>query len=510
MPTTILRTRDGVLDAADQAALADLAQRLSKPGAKLWLHLHGGLVDQAKGEALAARLSGAAPDGFGLGADWEQVYVVWRTGAFETLKANWTELFENDRLYKALLKKLLEFAADKLGLPGAAGRSVFTGLGLTPTEIAARLERRPDHDPFGDVDLAIEVSAPEGRGPSVVDEADGAVAQEFMLLLQHDLAFNQAADDIAAALTVEPETGRSLSPRGDPTVGAQLLTHLDLGVQTTLQATTPPDQAARLAFTGFEVAKALLKHGGRIAIRVIRRFRTRRDHGFYPTVVEELVRELYGDLIGAAVWGFMKTDAGDHFAANGLGRALLEGLRAADRVVVSAHSAGSIWASELLLALADAQPAPRIRMALLAPAVRMDLFARAVARGGHMVESLRIYTMRDELERKDPVLGERLAFIYPASLLYLVSGVFEDLDADAFPDAPLLGMQRFLADDVDWLKDADQIAAVGAAMAFIGKPANRLILATVDGGPGLSSQATSHGDFDQDHATLASVVRFLG
>ena len=49
MPTTILHSRDGVLDAVEADQLAALNARLAQGPAKILLHLHGGLVPQASG-----------------------------------------------------------------------------------------------------------------------------------------------------------------------------------------------------------------------------------------------------------------------------------------------------------------------------------------------------------------------------------------------------------------------------------------------------------------------------
>jgi hypothetical protein len=46
-------TKDGVADPGQEQLLSGLVAELQKPDAKLLLHLHGGLVDQASGEALA-------------------------------------------------------------------------------------------------------------------------------------------------------------------------------------------------------------------------------------------------------------------------------------------------------------------------------------------------------------------------------------------------------------------------------------------------------------------------
>ena len=100
------------------------------------LYLHGGLVDDKAGRETAVRLAGPAPSGWGLPADWLQLYVVWRTGVFETIATNWLDLARDDRLYKVVLEKLMWFVARKLGVPGQVGRSAAAAAGLTEEETA--------------------------------------------------------------------------------------------------------------------------------------------------------------------------------------------------------------------------------------------------------------------------------------------------------------------------------------------------------------------------------------
>lgn len=511
MATNIFLTRDGKLDAANEPSLAALSQRLAHGQSKVLLHLHGGLVNQAAGQATAARLSGAAPNGFGLGADWEQIYVVWRTGPLETLKTNWPDLFENDRIYNTVLKKLLGFVTSKLGLPDATGRSAFSAMNLTPAEIDARLRSRPAGDPFADVDIAIERHTSSGRGPAVALQSDAALAAEFTLTLQLDPEFNQAVEDVAAAVTVDPVGGRSLAPRGDPARGREAFARLDPGIQAELLTAVPATPAGRAAFSLVEIAKFLIKHAAAIVIRVVQRFRAKRDHGLYATVVEELAREMYGDLIGATIWGMMKRDAADHFGPNGFGGRLLAALAAAPPSIfaVSGHSAGAIWACALIEAMAALPNPLPVRLAFLAPAVRSDVFARALQKGGAAITAFRMFTMKDELERRDAVLGHGFGYIYPCSLLYLISGVLEEQNAGAFPDAPLLGMQRFLNADPAWLTDQDQILAVQKSVQFLTSPNHGIVYSQVRGAPGYSSWADSHGGFDDDPDTLASVATFI-
>jgi len=511
MATNIFLTRDGKLDAANQPAFDALSQRLANRQSKVLLHLHGGLVNQAAGQATAQRLGGAAPNGFGLGVDWEQIYVVWRTGPLETLKTNWRDLFENDRLYNVVLRKLIGFVSDKLGVPDDSGRTAFSALNLTPAEINARLRSRPPGDPFADVNVSIERDTPTGRGPTVAAQSDAALQAEFTLTLQLDPEFNQAVEDIAAALTLDPVEGRSLAPRGDPVRGREAFERLDADIKTEVMTEVPTTAAGRAGFSLVAIGKFLIKHAAAIVIRCIRRFRAKRDHGLYATVVEELAREMYGDLLGATIWGMMKKDAADHFGQGGFGGGLLRVLAASPPSIfaVSAHSAGAIWASALIKAMGDLSNPPPVRLSFLAPAVRADLFAEAIKKGGSAIKAFRMFTMKDELERQDPVLGRALGFIYPYSLLYLVSGLFEEKDADAFPDSPLLGMQRFLLGNPAWLQDEEQILAVQESIQFLTSPDHGVVYSQTNGGAGLSSQANSHGGFDDEPVTLASVATFI-
>lgn len=507
MSATIIATRDGAIDESDRSAFQSILTGLS--GKKIWLHLHGGLVPEGSGREIAERLRGAAEaGGFGLKDDWTQIYVVWRTGAFETLKANWTDLFENDRLYKAILKRLIEFVAGKVGLRDQGGRAIGQHFVLTPQRIRELLDARPDHDPFQDVEDVLSADG-GGRGPMVSSQDDFDLEEEFKTLLSRDIDFNDAVEDLASAVTVQ--AGRAQGAAGDAEAGLASLARLDAEIQRQVTGALPTEPGARLG--SLAVAHFLLKHGGRIAVRCIQRFRARRQHGLYPTIVEELARECYGDLIGATIWGMMKKDAGDHFKPEGLGSALLAACAQTQpkRLAVTAHSAGSIWVAAMLKA-APPTLAP-LDLALLAPAVRMDVFADALATSSAKIRRCRMFTMKDELEVKDPVLGKGKAFIYPCSLLYLVSGLFEEQkragNMEAFPDAPILGMQRFHLDDGAWLKDPDQIAARTRVLDFFKEPNRSILYARASGGLGESSDAASHGAFDTDKQTLASVVHFL-
>jgi len=518
MDATILATRNGRLDSTDVERLASLKERLGEDPSRILLHLHGGLVDEAAGRGIANRLSGAAPEGLGLADDYEKVFVVWRTGAFETLGANWPELFENDRIYKVLLRRIIKFAARKLHLGDAAGpaRGAAPAAVLSDEDIEAELSSPSARIPFAHVDAALGASpGSAGRGRAATAEDDDALAAEFEMELAGDTELGDAAEDLAAGLSVETSGSRAPLLNGDPVAGRASLGRLNPAIQDKLKAQSPKEPASRAVFTALGVTTFFVQHGVAIILRIVRRYRHKRGHGFYATVVEELARELYGDLVGATIWGMMKKDAADPFGGDATlaGAVLVDALSAKPwaRMTITAHSAGSIWAASLLRAIAALPEAParKIDLVLLAPAVRMDVFAETLKAAGHLIGTARMFTMEDALESADAVLGHDKGYIYPASLLYLVSGLFEEAKAEAFVDAPVLGMQRFLEGDPSWLDDPAQEAAVRTVQAFFAQPGHQIVYSKHDGGEGLTTHSDTHGGFDSEPTTVGSVAFFL-
>lgn len=340
---------------------------------------------------------------------------------------------------------------------------------------------------------------PGTRAALMVPRSSGAMALDFQNELAADPRFQIATADIDNIVN-DGLAGRATLAPADRTRGKASLGRLSLKIRQELQTPTGTTAGTRgLISTG----AFLLKHAGFIAYRIFERFRTRRNHGFHATIVEELCRELYGDLIGAKVWGLMVHHAGDHFSKNGFGTAFLDLLGAApdpERLVVTAHSAGSIWASHMLRALSQRQQAARIKLFLLAPAIRQSLFAEAIDKTLGILQSCEMFTMTDEYERKDPVLGQDYGFLYPSSLLYCVSGMFEEKGTDAYPDAPLLGMMRF--DQANWLDDTEQSAAT-AIRQFFARPGNGIVTSPAAD----ITQALCHGCFDDEPTTLTSLVK---
>lgn len=506
MGATVLRTRDGKLDAADEKAFADLLKRIATGKPKILIHLHGGLVDQKSGEDIATRLSGQGERSYGNPEGWEQVYIVWRTGALETLRTNWKDLAENDRLYNVILRKLIQYLSTKIRPPGFGSRSIGQQKGLTADEIDTRLATKQDA-PFSDLD-AVVFDVATGRS---IASADNGAEAELLVELEDDTDIEDVANDIEAAVSQAHPISARAGMTGNAESGKAILSRLDNRIEADLSVEATYASARGDVITGKILIK-IVKLIAKIGNRVIDRYRNRRDHGLHATIVEEIARELYGDLIGSVIWGMMKSDAGDHFVEHGLGRRLLEAIGAnpETQVVTVAHSAGAIFASELLIWAAKKGVAFTTDLIFLAPAVRTAKFAEVLELSEDRIAEFRMFTMTDKLERADCLLGSELGFIYPSSLLYLVSGLFEQVEAEGLVDSPLLGMQRFLSDECVWLQDEREGPALARVQGFLFSGSNRVVFSEAAGGVGLNCDAKSHGEFDNNSKTLESVATFFG
>jgi hypothetical protein len=164
------------------------------------------------------------------------------------------------------------------------------------------------------------------------------------------------------------------------------------------------------------------------------------------------------------------------------------------------HSAGSIFAAHAM-PLLSSLGIPLKTVQFMAPAIRVDTFKNLLLPGLESGDTPlpSIYVMSDKLERDDTV-GP-----YGKSLLYLVSNAFEGTR-----DVPILGMKTFI--------DADKTLAKLFAGSIDGRPA----LVVSAGNPidpanettvilQGASDSRSHGGFDNDTATMNSVLtRVLG
>ena len=187
----------------------------------------------------------------------------------------------------------------------------------------------------------------------------------------------------------------------------------------------------------------------------------------------------------------------------------LAGLAAAERnkweLHVVGHSAGSIVIAHALKLIVAAR-LPLKTLQFMAPAVRVDLFKQLIfeAIRAQTCPHPTLYVLSDKGELDDTVgpLGA-----YGKSLLYLVSNAFEGKR-----EVPLLGMERFIsrqagsrvADaqlDQLFRQDVDGHPSLVVAGARPNGPIDPFSL----------SESNSHGGFDNDKATMNSILhRILG
>lgn len=189
--------------------------------------------------------------------------------------------------------------------------------------------------------------------------------------------------------------------------------------------------------------------------------------------------------IGTELWDEMKDNAQAMSAGADAGaRILFDQLRASPvarehplRLHLVGHSAGAIALAYLVDRLA-AQEWDFETVSFLAPALRVDRFAERVLPwiGAGRVKRYFQYHLTDEAELRDP--STRLLLGYGRSLLYLVSRSFEGRG-----EAPILGMERHFPRALARRRNVKVVTA-----------------------PSPRSAATTHGGFDDDRATMASVI----
>lgn len=491
-----LHSRNGRFsDGTDHSALDldAILDHIAASGRKrLVLHFHGGLVPKASGLEIAERLfpvyeTAAYP-----------LFFVWESGAWETVRNNLADI-ARERPFRAIVRKLLEYTLKKVGLEDGT-RSIAGGQ-VSRHEVKDRLDDWFDapqaHSvPYSEAHPALDRLAT--RSVALGMDVDGQDQAEIFNDISQDFDFQDAMDTLPAT------TGTSRAAAG---AGGIEPTRMDPGALGELTGATPGGGAGR----GVSLLLAA-RQLARLLAAVVRRFADGRDHGFYVTVVEEVLRGLYADAVGKALfWNQMKQDTADAFggdAQRDAGSALLTRLMqrignglALEKIFLVGHSTGGIYVSHLLDAVASQGFPPHVRfdIVLLAPANDYASFARMLDRHAGRIASLRMFGLQDAVERADALLGDTaLRAIYPYSLLYFVSGILENE-----ADAPIVGMQRFHADAVRF--DEEEFPAVARVRAWLAREADRLVWSVADDGDGRRCRSIRHGDFDNDPVMLQSL-----
>jgi hypothetical protein len=210
-----------------------------------------------------------------------------------------------------------------------------------------------------------------------------------------------------------------------------------------------------------------------------------------------------GKAVGSYAWRNMKQDAFAAFTkaldygggCTGL-EPLLAGLdKAANRpkLHLVGHSAGAIVLGHFLSAL-EHFGLSKIELGsihLMAPACQIAFFLRhfhpyAIGKGARkLLDKIYLYNLTDKLETEDSVSSSiPLLPSYSRSLLYLLSRAYEDQ-----PGTPLAGMQRYASS----------------------MPSGPKIVIDYASPKSTVTASTSHGGFDNDAATLGTIMaRILG
>lgn len=451
---------------------------------RLVLHFHGGLVSCQQALSSANRL---APEYREAGA--ESLFVIWESGVSEVISQKLQAIFQED-IFQAIHLRVSQYVKAKLDkLLGPDGGKAASGLSV---DFAESIQREIDKgvEMFRDIPIG-EIPPEEATDPDTSLSEDEK--SEIQTRIDRDPTLKEELRAITAARAPADAGARSVD---------QGLSKPTLMDEEVLADIVPPEEEGGR----FAVSTILLgKHIVTIVGAVIWRFAKRRGHGPYLTIVEEILREFYVRAVGRMLWQGMKGGIEGAFglAADCGGTALVKEMQqlwrsgARPTVTLIGHSAGAIYVARLLGELHDKMaPEFRVNVALIAPACTFTYLARALEKAGSRVANLRIFGMGDQTEHKDAIAS----VVYPASLLYFVSGVLEDNR-----DEPLAGMERYYSPpylgegfgDIAFVKGQDALLRPHAS-----------VWAQTSGFAGANCDMTSHGGWADAPATLAS-VKFL-
>ena len=194
---------------------------------------------------------------------------------------------------------------------------------------------------------------------------------------------------------------------------------------------------------------------------------------------------------GTAIWSEMKQNA-DAISntAEGGGMKLYQACRQSPyfadlskvRLHLVGHSAGAILHSHVVDRLGG-KGWKFESVNFMAPAVRVDLFKKTVvpAITSGQVKHFNQFHLSDDMEQKDPTCKPILG--YSRSLLYLVSQSLERGEK-----TPILGLEKYFNDEIA-SKNLPNVSTWAA--------------------PGRESKSTTHGGFDDDQVTMASVIALM-
>lgn len=459
------------------------------------IHMHGGLVDEAAGRAIAEKLTSLYVD-----AGAYPIFPVWEAGLLEVLKNNMREL-AGEAFFRVVLKRVLRIVGRKISQDDntrAANSLPDIDFGAEESQLDAALDQ---------VARGVE-EAGQVRDAATLDPGTTQITpiEETALEseLSSDFILQSTVESVSEGLRERSDIERDNAARSANPVIASTKTLMDPEAAEKLIDRPEGALQARGFISMAKVIKAIIS----IAKRVIERWLKGRFHGFHATTVEEILREFYLANIGGVFWSQMKKDTKDSFGSDPQvygGTALLTLLNdrigsANDvKITLIGHSTGAVFIAHLLEKAQEIRPSGfDFNIIMLAPASTCQLTTKAFHDFQNQIAGLRIFTMLDEKETADwlvPVL-------YPHSLLYFVSGV-----AEFEPDAPLVGLNRFY----DRQKyPASKFPDVESFRQLIDNTQNGVVWSISTGQPdGLNCKAVHHGDFDDEDLTQKSMKHII-
>ena len=509
----VIHTADGELSAKTPATSAADVRRIvgeaiaANAPSGIALNFHGGLV------SLAAALETAELRLFPLysGANAYPIFFAWESGFLEVPLNHLGEI-GNEALFQEFMKKVGEWVSRKVE-PGSAPplAARMRASSKAPRARDAGAQTRADLDawfkggasrralPARLRDFRTTKAPPLAMRAAAAPDGD-ALTKEILASIERDTKFQGALRSAQAGLHPQRQALR-MARWGGTRVSTTSLIDKEAAARLFPQVRR---RMTQLSVGGWiQVAKVVAD----IVLRVLRRIRTGRDHGKFVTLVEEVLRELYVGKIGrAGWWDRMKDDTaatfrtGEQYGGSVFLQALHDALggAAAPRITLVGHSTGAIFIGNFLKAAAQWVPDVMFDVIFEAPAATHDFLSKVIDEHGSRIRNLRLFGMSDAREQADVLVP----LIYPASLLYFVSGLLEDE-----PDQPIVGMQRFLADATF---NPDDFPNVDACRKFFDRFKNALVWSPQSKPPGCASDGKHHQDFDDvDPPTLQSVAFIL-
>ena len=497
-----IQLKDGIFDGTSKDDLDNLFKALAADPNResIALHFHGGLVNVASAMQTAEDLTQHF-----LSINAYQIFFIWETGVIDVvqqqggldiIKAQLEQVGKED-IFQQLLMRVIQFAKAKVdslnagAVPSVDGRLALPDAADVWRELHAPKDGR---EPFSDVRPALHDQ----------EQLQDQEKQQFhdTLAQDPDPTLQVAVQNIADGFRLTKQANGSTPPGAagglagaDPTAATATLISPSILEQMDQQSNEAavPGIGIPAAFD-FVIGKAI-----EVLSQVMDRFSRKTDHGLYTTVVEEILRAFYLSNIGKNIWDHIKQEAIDAFNPPDRGGAVfLQSLNAYSqndhhpRITLVGHSAGAVYICELMQHAEALPPGVKFDIVFLAPACTYKLFADMLQACKDRIDSIRIFAMSDQLEQADALVPG----LYPRSLLYLVSGLFEDA-----PDTPILGMQRFFSTEAPF----NTWPEVPLTFTYLSASQRNNVWSLIASGNGLSSHATRHGDFYREEVTLTSL-----